>query len=287
MGLISNIITFVKGTESKKNIAEVEDMLLGSGLSPSLAFSISKALQRSFIGASKRDDILRTVRETLQPLVVPYTLQPLQPDTLHVLFLLGVNGVGKTSTVAKIAYMLAKNKTITKQSMLFCASDTFRTAAVEQLSVHADALDIDIYKGTRGQDPSAVIYASLEHAKKEKKTLVLIDSAGRMNTRKDLMQQLEKNYRIIQKHVKVEELETFVVVDGNSGLNTINQAKDFNTLFPVHAMICAKYDGGGSGGAIPNIYEACSIPCAFLGTGEGYQDLMAFERERFLDEFLS
>lgn len=287
MGIFTKFVSLFQGPAAKKNIDEIEDLLLETGLAPGIVFSIIELLSKRISVSKDSQKIMETVEKILIPMLKEYPFELNAEGKLEVIFLVGVNGVGKTTSLAKLAYRCMKHYRLPESSLLLGAADTFRAGAIEQLSVHAKNLAVDIVRQLQGSDSSAVIYDCLEHARAKKKQLALIDTAGRMNSRNDLMQELEKNYRTIIKHVEPEQVKIFIVLDGNSGQNTITQVEDFSTILPIQASILTKYDGSSKGGTIPSITQKTGLPCAFLGTGERYEDLAVFKKESFIHEFLA
>ncbi len=288
MGFFSKIISLFQSSETKKNIEDIEDTLLEAGLAPTLTYELVDQLSNTVLGKDPQEKITQVVKNFMRPILKEYSLsESVHDNHLEVVLMVGINGVGKTTTTAKLAYTYMHHYSLTPQSLLFCAADTFRAGAIEQLHTHANNLNINIIKQTQGADPSAVIFDGITHAKAKNIKKILIDTAGRMHTRDDLMQQLEKNYRVCLKLVPEEHIRVFITLDGNSGLNTVTQTEDFMSCLPIQATILTKYDGSTKGGALPSISYKTKLPCAFLGTGEKYQDLQAFNKEDFLHDFVS
>ena len=288
MGFFSKVVSLFQSSETKKNIEDVEDTLLKAGLAPTLTYKLIDQLNKTVLGKYSQDKITQTVKNFIKPILKEYSIiSSLHNKDLEVILMVGINGVGKTTTIAKLAYKYIHQYSIHHQSLLFCAADTFRAGAIEQLQTHANNLNINIIKQIQGSDSSSVIYNGITHAQAKNVKKILIDTAGRMHTRNDLMQQLEKNYRVCLKLVPEEHIKVFISLDGNSGLNTITQVEDFMSCIPIHAIILTKYDGGTRGGTLPSITDKTKLPCAFLGTGEKYQDLQTFNIKEFLHDFVS
>jgi fused signal recognition particle receptor len=199
-----------------------------------------------------------------------------------VFLIIGVNGVGKTTTIAKLAHEYKKQN----KKMLICAADTFRAAAVEQLQVWADRIGVDLLKQSQGSDPAAVVYDALSAAKAQNKDLVLIDTAGRLHTKSNLMQELAKMRKIAQREVPGAPHESWLVLDATVGQNGIVQAREFMNITPITGIILTKIDGTAKGGIVISIAKELGVPIKFLGVGEGLDDLIPFDPEKFINALL-
>jgi len=191
--------------------------------------------------------------------------------------IIGVNGSGKTTTIGKLAY---NYKTIGNKVMVV-AADTFRAAANEQLEVWAKRVDVPIFKND-AKDPSSVVYDSLEIAKNENYDVVLIDTAGRLHTKKDLMDELSKINSVIGRVIPHAPKETLLVLDATSGQNAIIQAQEFNKIVNIDGLVITKLDGSAKGGIVLQISSEKKIPIKFIGVGEHHTDLQNFEAEQFI-----
>lgn len=198
---------------------------------------------------------------------------------LQVLFIAGINGSGKTTSIAKLAYRF---KSLGK-SVLLAAADTFRAAAVDQLQEWSMRAGVDLVRGSQGADPSSVVYDALAAAKARKCDLVLIDTAGRLHNKSALMQELEKMTKIAKKVAPEAKQDFLLVLDAVTGQNAIEQAKAFFQVAPVKGVILTKIDGAAKGGIALAIQQQCKIPIAYLGTGEGIEDLEPFDLKEFID----
>lgn len=196
-----------------------------------------------------------------------------------VIVLIGVNGAGKTTTAAKLAHKVNTSGA----SVLLSACDTFRAAANEQIQTWAKTLNIAIITSHHGADSAAVAYDSLEAAKKRKHDLLIIDTAGRLHTKKNLMQELEKLNRVLRKQDPNLKIEHWLVIDGSVGSNSIDQAKAFNASIPLDGLIVTKLDGTSRGGSLIGIYESLKIPIYFIGTGEKPEDLHPFSIHQYIE----
>ena len=196
----------------------------------------------------------------------------------QVILIVGVNGSGKTTSAGK----LAKKCILQKKSVLLAAGDTFRAAATEQLALLAKRLKIDCVKGKPGGDPSAVIFDALSAAQARKSDVVIADTAGRLQSKTDLMEELSKIKRVCQKIVPNSPHETYLVLDATTGQNAIDQAKVFNSFTPLTGLILTKLDGSAKGGIVLSIYREMGIPIKYIGIGEGLDDLEPFEIGSFI-----
>ena len=199
-------------------------------------------------------------------------------DVPTVLLVVGVNGVGKTTTIAKLAY---RYKNLGKKVMLV-AADTFRAGAVEQLSVWANRLNIDIVTGTPEQDPASVAYDGVKKAKENKCDLVIVDTAGRLQTKVNLMNELAKIKRVIGKEIPSAPQDTFLVIDATTGQNGVMQAKAFAEITNLTGVVITKMDGTSKGGIILAIRDELGVPVRFIGLGEKMEDLTEFDLDKYL-----
>lgn len=199
-----------------------------------------------------------------------------------VIAIVGVNGNGKTTSVAKIAYRLAADG----KKVLLAAADTFRAAAVDQLEIWADRLSIPIVKGAPNSDSSAVVFDALSAAKARGIDVVIIDTAGRLQTKIPLMQELEKLRRTCKKVCPDAPHETLLVIDANNGQNAIDQAVTFDKFIPLTGLIVTKLDGRAKGGIVVQIQRQLGIPVKFIGVGESAEDLQPFDAEAYSQALL-
>jgi len=201
----------------------------------------------------------------------------------YIILFIGVNGVGKTTTIGK----LAKRFYDDGKSVLMVAGDTFRAAAVEQLAIWSDRAKVDIIKQAQGADPSAVVFDGIKSAIAKNKDVVMIDTAGRQHNRANLMKELEKIYRTIQKVSPEGPHEVFLVLDSTTGQNAVNQAQTFNGIVPLTGLVLTKLDGTAKGGIILNIKKVLNIPVKLIGVGEGIDDLQDFDAKEFVRAMFS
>jgi fused signal recognition particle receptor len=201
----------------------------------------------------------------------------------EVICLLGVNGVGKTTTAAKLAHTFKKDG----NDVLLGACDTFRAAANEQINIWAQRTKIEIIGSQHGADAAAVAYDALSAAVSRKKKILLLDTAGRMHTKSQLLDELAKFRRIILKKIPESQLHAWLVVDANNGSNSIAQAKTFNKIFKLDGIVITKLDGTSRGGALVGIYQELKLPIFYIGVGEQLDDLVPFSVTSYTDALFS
>jgi fused signal recognition particle receptor len=197
-----------------------------------------------------------------------------------VVLVAGINGAGKTTSIAKLAWLA---KTQMNLKVMVCASDTFRAAAVDQLTIWADRIGVEIVKHKMGADPAAVAYDACEAAKSRGIDLLIVDTAGRLHTQEHLMRELTKIRDVVAKRIEGAPHEVLLVLDATTGQNGILQAKNFQKAIGVTGIILAKLDGTAKGGAVFAIKEQLNIPVKFIGLGERPEDIETFDPERFVD----
>jgi fused signal recognition particle receptor len=230
--------------------------------------------------AISTDEILAFVKQELLKHLKPPTTQ--LHSAPHVILVVGVNGSGKTTSIAKLAaYYRSQNKKV-----LIAAGDTFRAAAVEQLETWAKRTGAEIIKSQPNSDPSAVAFDALAAAKARNIDIVLIDTAGRLQTKTDLMQELAKVRRICQKQIPDSPHETLLVLDSTIGQNALDQAETFHKFTPISGIVLTKLDGSAKGGIAVAIQRQLKIPILWVGTGEGFSDLAPFEPKAYVDSLL-
>jgi fused signal recognition particle receptor len=201
----------------------------------------------------------------------------------YVIMVVGVNGVGKTTTIGKLGWMF-KNE---GKKVLFGAADTFRAAAVEQLEIWAKRVDIPIVKQKSGSDPASVAFDTLSSAKANEVDVVIIDTAGRLHNKINLMNELTKVKRVMQKIVPDAPHEVLLILDGSTGQNAFEQAKQFTKATEVTALAVTKLDGTAKGGVVIGISDQLQIPVKYIGTGEQKEDLQLFDKEEFVDSLFN
>jgi len=199
----------------------------------------------------------------------------------HVIMVVGVNGVGKTTTIGKLAYQFKKKGL----KVVLGAADTFRAAAIDQLEIWAERVDIPIIKQSMGSDPASVAFDTLQSAVKNDADVVIIDTAGRLHNKVNLMNELTKVKRVMQKVVENTPQEVLLVLDGSTGQNAFEQAKQFTAATEVTSLAVTKLDGTAKGGVVIGISDQFQIPVKYIGVGEGIEDLQVFNKYEFVDSF--
>jgi len=194
-----------------------------------------------------------------------------------VILVIGVNGVGKTTSIGKLAYQLKKQG----KKVLLCAGDTFRAAAADQLEIWANRAGVDIVRQNEGADPGAVLFDALAAAKARRSDVVLVDTAGRLHNKANLMKELAKLRKIIDRELPDADKEVLLVLDATTGQNAVNQAREFKNAAGITGIVLTKLDGTARGGVVLAIREDLDVPVKFIGVGEGVDDLQPFDPDDF------
>ncbi|MCI8590634.1 MAG: signal recognition particle-docking protein FtsY [Clostridiales bacterium] len=196
-----------------------------------------------------------------------------------VILVIGVNGVGKTTSIAKMANLFKQDG----KRVLLAAADTFRAAAIDQLDVWANRIGVDLIKQAEGSDPAAVVFDAVNAAKSRKSDVLIVDTAGRLHNKKNLMDELAKINRVIERELPNTTKDTFLVLDATTGQNAINQAGEFKNAAQITGLVLTKLDGTAKGGIIFSIKKMLNIPVRFVGVGEKQEDLQPFDPDSFID----
>ena len=200
-------------------------------------------------------------------------------NEMTVILVIGVNGVGKTTSIGKIAASLKRDK----KKVVVAAADTFRAAAIDQLSVWTDRAGVDLIKHSEGSDPAAVVFDAINAAKKRNADALIIDTAGRLHNKKNLMNELAKIDRVITRELPNANRETLLVLDSTTGQNAVNQAKEFKNAANITGLVLTKLDGTAKGGIVFSIKNELDIPVKFIGVGEQIDDMEKFDAEDFIN----
>ncbi len=267
-------------TSRKESLEALEEALIMADVGVNTAIEIVDRLREDF-GWDKnnfadrlRASILEILKEVEEPLDVTRTDG--QP---HVIMVLGVNGVGKTTTIGKLSSYLTERR----KSVLLGAGDTFRAAATEQLEIWGNRVGCPVIKHSQGGDPGAVAFDSVKAAIARKTDVVLIDTAGRLHTKVNLMEELKKIKRVVERLIPDAPHENLLVVDASTGQNALNQAKLFHEAVGITGIVVTKLDGTAKGGIIIPIARELKIPIRFIGVGEGVEDLREFKASEFVE----
>lgn len=264
-------------------LEELEMMLLtadvGVDATQQIIADLTERVSRKQLGdsgalyAALREDMLKILAPASVPLVCDADKQP------YVILMVGINGVGKTTTIGK----LAKKLQAEGKSVMLAAGDTFRAAAVEQLQVWGARNQIAVVAQPRASDPASVIFDAMESARAKEMDILIVDTAGRLHTQTNLMEELKKIRRVLARHDESAPHEVMLVVDAGTGQNAITQAEQFNEAVGLTGLTLTKLDGTAKGGVLFAIANKLNVPIRFIGVGEGIEDLRAFDAEEFVD----
>jgi fused signal recognition particle receptor len=269
---------------------QLEEALIGADVGVDTTLAIIEQIQarvkkEKYVSTTELNNLLQ--KEIANLLVdAPEDQMGFQPPATkkpYVILVVGVNGVGKTTTIGKLAhhYKEAGNEVI------LGAADTFRAAAVDQLTIWSERVGVQIVKQNMGSDPSAVAFDTIQSAIAKKADVVLIDTAGRLHNKAHLMDELNKIKRVIQKQLPDAPHEVLLVLDGSTGQNALEQAKQFMAVTNVNALAITKLDGTAKGGVVLAIAHQCKIPVKYIGMGEQINDLLLFNKTAFVDSLFS
>ena len=275
----------VKKKIDDENLNKIEEFLIKSDVGIEAASEIKQIISTKKIDPSK--DLSLEINLILKDYIISL-MKPLEnksfftkKDKLNATLISGVNGVGKTTTIGKIGKILKSNG----NKVMFAASDTFRAAAIEQLENWANKIDVQVIKSSQGSDPASVAYKAIEDALKNNFDQVLIDTAGRLQNKKNLMEEYKKIANVTKKIDAEAPHDVVLVLDATSGQNIINQVEEFNKIIPITGIIMTKLDGTAKGGILLALANKYKLPIIALGLGEKEDDLQIFEAEKFADAF--
>jgi fused signal recognition particle receptor len=261
---------------------ELEEILISSDVSVSTAETLVEQVKEKAINERLKDQdyVVSLLRDILTDTLEEAEVEP--PEYPCVIMLVGVNGVGKTTTVGKLAhYFLSQGKTVT-----VAAADTFRAAASEQLAVWAERAKVRIVKHEEGSDPSAVIFDAVSSAKAKGTDVVIIDTAGRLHVKDNLMNELKKMDRVVRREYPEADFLKLLVLDATTGQNAVNQARVFDEAVELDGIVLTKLDGTAKGGFVFSLAEELSLPVIFAGVGEKMEDLVFFNSQEFVEAIL-
>ena len=255
---------------------------------------LEEALITSDVGARTADEIIERLREKIRtekisrvanvkPALAEVIAEYMKQDTIEpvqyplIMLVIGVNGVGKTTSIGKLAYRFKQDG----KKVIVAAGDTFRAAAIDQLDVWAQRAGVDIIRRQEGSDPAATVFDSLSAAKARGADVLLIDTAGRLHNKKNLMMELEKINRIIDREYPAANKMSLLVLDATTGQNAINQAQEFQSVVNIDGIILTKLDGTAKGGVVLSISQTLGVPVRYIGVGEGIDDMQEFNAKDF------
>ena len=260
---------------------EIEEILITSDIGVATSLEIIKRVKEKIQLEKIEDPTL--IKESLKEVILNLMgtkMNTIIPDKTPAIFLIiGVNGVGKTTSIGKIAFKL-KNK---KYKVIIAAADTFRAAAIDQLQVWSKRAGVDIVSQQEGSDPAAVVFDAIQAAKARKAEVLICDTAGRLHNKKNLMDELSKINRVIDREFPEAFRQTYLVLDATTGQNAVIQAKQFMEVCPVDGIILTKLDGTAKGGVVISIKHELKLPVKLIGVGEDIEDLQDFDSEGFVE----
>lgn len=285
----NSILSLIGGRKIDDNLLnEIEEILLTSDIGYTTADFLTTKLKER-VKLEKIEDaelIYGILKEEIYKLLITSSKSEndknYEVDSTnkpHIALIIGVNGVGKTTTIGKLAYNYKEKG----KSVIIGAADTFRAAANEQLNIWADRVGVDIIQLEQGADPGAVVFDTLKIAKERNSDVVLVDTAGRLHNKSNLMAELEKLSRIVKKHKESGPDEVYLVLDATTGQNAIQQAKEFQRVANITGIILTKLDGTAKGGVVIAISNELNIPVRYIGVGEQMYDLQPFEPIKFVE----
>ena len=276
----------IKKEIDDKTLHQIEEYLIQSDVGLTAAEEIKKIIAQEKIDPNK--DTMNEVNIILKNYIIDL-MKPLEnkeffnkKDKLNAILISGVNGVGKTTTIGKIGKILKSSG----NKIMFAACDTFRAAAIEQLENWANKVDVQITKSTQGSDPASVAYKAIEEAMRNDFNHVLIDTAGRLQNKKNLMDEYKKIANVTKKIDPGAPHDVILVLDATSGQNIISQVEEFNKIIPVTGLVMTKLDGTAKGGILLALAKKYELPIIALGLGEKIDDLQIFSAEKFAEAFI-
>lgn len=262
-------------------LEELLEVLISSDISVNTAEKIIGLLRDDIrrMGINDKSLILVQIKYIISKLLDKGQAHKLSEKTPLVILMIGVNGAGKTTSIAKIAVHLKKEG----RTVLLAAADTFRAAAIEQLEIWGTRSGVNVIKHKEGSDPSAVIFDAISASKARGIDVLIVDTAGRLQNKKNLMQELGKMYKVIEREYPEADMETLLVLDACTGKNAVSQAKEFSVSTNVTGIVLTKLDGTAKGGIIITIADEFKIPVKYIGVGEGIDDLQEFNAKTFTE----
>lgn len=282
-GLFGTLKSFILGRSviDDEMYEELEDILIQSDIGMDMTVKIVKELEKEVKRRGVKDpkEVYPVLREVMEGFLIKENNEiHIEDGKLNVILVVGVNGVGKTTTIGKLASKYVKEG----KKVILGAGDTFRAAAIEQLEEWANRAGAEIVKSTQGSDPGAVVFDTLVAAQSRGADIAIIDTAGRLHNKNNLMKELEKIHNIIKKKLREQKYESILVIDGTTGQNALNQAKVFNEVTELTGFIITKLDGTAKGGIVFSISEEIKKPIKFIGVGEKIEDLREFNANEYI-----
>ena len=288
---LSRVVSIVQRRQLDESLwEELEELLISSDVGVATSMSL---IERMRAEASSRDlkeaeEVINLLKQELVALLSPADgaaerMQSLAPGQPRVILTIGVNGVGKTTSIAKMAHYLTEQG----NRVLLAASDTFRAGAIEQLQTWGGRLGVDVIAHRAGGDPAAIAYDALEAARARGMDVVIVDTAGRLHTKQNLMEEMKKISRVLSRLDPQAPHETILVLDATTGQNGLVQARSFSETMGCTGVFLSKLDGTAKGGTVVAIVQELGLPVLFIGTGEGMEDMAPFQPAEFVEELFS
>jgi fused signal recognition particle receptor len=283
--LLRSGLDFLVGRKLNAEDADrVRDTLIQADVSPRMADDLVSKLEAAYRDREIKStaEVLTFLKETIRRDFPPLDSAPnfAERGTPTIILIVGVNGSGKTTSIAKLAHRFKSDG----MSVLLAPADTFRAAAVQQLITWADRVGVEYIPAQQGHDPASIAYQAVEKALARKMDVVIVDTAGRLDNKKNLMDELEKITRVIKKKLPSAPHEVLMVLDGNTGQTAVRQAKNFEKTAGVTGVIITKLDGTAKGGAVISMRAEVALPVKWIGLGEKMTDIEPFDADTFLDE---
>lgn len=257
---------------------ELEEALITSDIGVDTTLDVIEKLKAKIKEKKIKDpsEVMPCLKEVLSEILKEEKNEEEYPK---IVLVIGVNGVGKTTSIGKIAHRYKENN----KKVILAAADTFRAAAIDQLQVWSNRVGVDIVNHQEGADPGAVVFDAIQAAKARNADVLICDTAGRLHNKKNLMDELGKINRIIEREFGTKNVETLLVLDGTTGQNAVQQAKQFKEVCNINGIILTKLDGTAKGGIVISIKNSLKIPVRYIGVGEGMEDLQEFNPEAFVE----
>lgn len=261
---------------------DLEDVLISSDISFNTAEDIVEQLRDKMIKekVSDKDTVVESLKQIIKEKLD--SVEPLEIEYPAVIMVIGVNGVGKTTTIGKLSKYFIQNK----KSVVVCAGDTFRAAACEQLSIWGERAGVRVVSHGEGSDPSAVVFDTVSSMKARKNDIAIVDTAGRLHVKSNLMEELKKMNRVVNREYPEAHFYKFIVLDATTGQNALSQVELFGEAVGLDGIVLTKLDGTAKGGFVVSLCDEYDVPVCFVGTGEGIDDLEPFDSEGFAEGLL-
>ena len=277
---IDNLFKFAKKID-EETLEELEELLIMADVGVEVTQRLMERLRERIKDENLKeaDEVKKALKDEMKQFF-PKTRMDLKPPSI--ILVVGVNGVGKTTSIGKLAHLLKQQD----YKVILAAGDTFRAAAAEQLEIWGQRVGVDVIKHQEGSDPASVLFDTLQAGKARKAGVIICDTAGRLHTKKNLMEELKKLYRVCQKEYPEAQIISLLVIDATTGQNALNQAKLFKETVEISGVVITKLDGTAKGGIAIAVAGQLDIPIWFIGIGESINDLHEFDSDVFVDAIL-